>query len=141
MGLHVFLFHFYSFLHHFKKKKDRSSHCGTAETNPTLNHEEVVGSTLASLSRLRIQHCYELRCRSQTRLGSGVTVALEQAGGYSSELAPSLGISTCHGCGPKDKKIIIIKFLKDILILFFKKDLFSFKIEKENTSTKFTFVF
>ena len=37
---------------------------------------------LASLSGLRIRSCHELRCRSQTRLGSGFAVA--QAGSYSS---------------------------------------------------------
>ena len=39
-----------------------SSHCGPAETNPTRN-EEVEGRSLASISRLRIQHCRELWCR------------------------------------------------------------------------------
>ena len=32
--------------------------------------------SLASLSGLRIQHCRELQCRWQTRLGSDVAVAL-----------------------------------------------------------------
>jgi len=32
--------------------------------------------SLASLSGLRIRHCYELWCRLQTRLGSGVAVAM-----------------------------------------------------------------
>ena len=31
---------------------------------------------LASLSELRIQHCYKLRCKLQTRLRSGVAVAV-----------------------------------------------------------------
>ena len=39
-----------------------SSHCGPAETNPTRN-DEVEGRSLASISRLRIQHCRELWCR------------------------------------------------------------------------------
>ena len=34
---------------------------------------------LASLSGLMIQHCHELQCRSQTRLGSCVAVAVVQA--------------------------------------------------------------
>ena len=51
--------------------------------------------SLALLSGLRIQCCQELRCRSQMRLGSSVTVALAQAGGYSSDSTPSLGISKC----------------------------------------------
>ena len=52
--------------------------------------------SLASLSGLRIQHCCELCCRSQTRLGSGVTVAVAQASSYSSNSTPSLGTSICH---------------------------------------------
>ena len=44
-------------------------------TNPTRNHEVAVRS-LALLSGLRIRHCHELWCRSQTQLGSRVAVAL-----------------------------------------------------------------
>ena len=40
--------------------------------------------SLASLTGLRIRHCHELWCRSQTRLGSGIAVALAQAGSNSS---------------------------------------------------------
>ena len=43
--------------------------------NPTGLHEGVVGF-LAWLSGLRIWHCHELWCRSQTRLGCGVAVAV-----------------------------------------------------------------
>ena len=32
--------------------------------------------SLASLSRLRIQHCHKLQSRLQTQLGSGVAVAV-----------------------------------------------------------------
>ena len=39
---------------------------------------------LASPSELRIQHCRELWCKSQMWLGSGVAVALVQAGSNSS---------------------------------------------------------
>ena len=78
----------------------RSSDGGAAETNLTRNHEAAVRS-LASLSGLRILCCCELCCRSQTRLGSGVAVAVVQAIGYSSESVPSLGISICHRYGPK----------------------------------------
>ena len=60
--------------------------------------------SLASLSGLRIWRCHELWCRLQTRLGSGIAVAVVQAHGYSSDLIPSLGTSTCHGCGPKNQK-------------------------------------
>ena len=60
--------------------------------------------SLASLSGLRIQHCHELWCRSEIRLGSLIAVAVTQAGGYSSDLNPSLGTSICHRCGPKKVK-------------------------------------
>ena len=59
---------------------------------------------LASLSRLRIRRCRELGCRSQTRLGSRVALAVVQAGGYSSDSTPSLGTSIRHGCGPRKGK-------------------------------------
>ena len=58
-----------------KKKKIRSSHHGTAETNLIRSHE-VSGRSLASLSGLRIWCCCELWCRLQTLLGSGVAVAV-----------------------------------------------------------------
>ena len=48
-----------------------------------------VGS-LASLSGLRIPHCSELWCRSQTQLGSDVAVAVVQAHCCSSDWNPSL---------------------------------------------------
>ena len=59
---------------------------------------------LAFLSGLRIRCCHELWCRLQTWLGSGIAVAVAVAGGYSSDLTPSLGISICQGWGPKQKK-------------------------------------
>ena len=40
---------------------------------------------LASLSGLRILRCRELWCRSKTRLGSGVAVAVVWAGSHSSD--------------------------------------------------------
>ena len=46
-------------------------------TNLTRNHE-------ASLSGLRIRRCREPWCRSQMQLGSGIAVALVQAGNHSS---------------------------------------------------------
>ena len=52
--------------------------------NLTRNHE-VVGSIPGLASGLRIRHCCELWCRSQTRLGSHIAVALAQAGSNSSD--------------------------------------------------------
>ena len=68
--------------------------------------------SLALFSGLRIRHCRELRCRSQTRLGSGVDVAVAQASSYSSNQTSSLGTSICCRCGTKkrqkkDQKIYI----------------------------------
>ena len=60
--------------------------------------------SLASLSRLRIQHCLELWCKSQRWLGCRVSVAVVQASSYSSDLNPSLGTSIRHRCGPEMEK-------------------------------------
>ena len=80
-----------------------SSCLGTAETNPTRNHEVAV-QFRASLSGLRIQCWCELWYRSQTQLGSGITVALVQADSCSSKWTPSLGTSTCAGAALKNRK-------------------------------------
>ena len=71
--------------------------------------------SLASLSGLRILHCHELWCRSQVQLGSGVAVAVAQAGDYSSDSAPSLGTCMCQGCGPEKtkKSVLHIVYLLD----------------------------
>ena len=75
-----------------------------------------VGS-LAPLSGLRIQRCYELWCRAQTWLGSDVAVTMAEASGCSSDKIPGLGTSIGCGCGPKKKKckvnikIFLIKWL------------------------------
>ena len=65
------------------------------------------------LSGLTIRHCRELWCGLQKRLGSRVAVALVSAGGYSSNVTPSLETSMCLGSGPrnskKDKKKLKIK--------------------------------
>ena len=58
--------------------------------------------SLASLSGLRIWHGRELWCRSQTRLGPGMAVAV--AGSNSSNWTPSLEISICCRCSPKKTK-------------------------------------
>ena len=60
--------------------------------------------SLVSLSGLRIQHCCELWCRSQTWLRSGVTIAVVQASGYSSDSTPSLGTYICCGCSLRKTK-------------------------------------
>ena len=57
--------------------------------------------SLASLSGLRILHCHELWYRWQTRLGSGVTVAVAQASSCSYDQTLSLGLSIYCGCGSK----------------------------------------
>ena len=54
--------------------------------------------SLASLSASRIGRCRELWCRSKSRLGSCVAVAVVEAGSCSSDSTPSLGTSTCHRC-------------------------------------------
>ena len=59
---------------------------------------------LASLSALRIQCCHELRCRLQMQLGSGIGVAVVEAGSCSSNLIPSLGTSICRRDSTKSKK-------------------------------------
>ena len=67
--------------------------------------------SLASPSGLRIWRCCELWYRTQTRLRSGVAVAVVKAGSYSSDQTPSLGTSICFGCSlkktkrPKKKKL------------------------------------
>ena len=64
--------------------------------NPTSIHKDLVGF-LASFSGLSIQHSLQM--------GLGfciiVAVAVAMAGSCSSDLAPSLGTSTCFTCGPK----------------------------------------
>ena len=65
--------------------------------------------SLALLSGLRIGRCHELWCRLQMWLGSGIAMAVAVAGNCCSNLTPSLGTSTCHGCSPKKKRIWINK--------------------------------
>ena len=60
--------------------------------------------SLASISGLRNWHCHELWCRLQMCLGSHIALAVVSAGGYSSDLTPSLGSSICHRCSPKRTK-------------------------------------
>ena len=60
--------------------------------------------SLLLLSGLRIWQCCELWCASQTRLRSGVAVAVPAASIYSSDLTPSLGTSIRCGCSLKKTK-------------------------------------
>ena len=55
------------------QKYFRSSHCGATETSQSMRTQV---QSLALLSGLRIQHCLELWCRSQTWLESHVAVAV-----------------------------------------------------------------
>ena len=57
------------------KHKTGSSRHGSVVTNPTRIQEDTVPS-LALLSGLRIWGCQELRCQSQTWLGSCIAVAV-----------------------------------------------------------------
>ena len=59
----------------FKNSNDRSSHCGAGQQIRLLSMRMQVRS-LASLSELRIWHCCEQWCRSQTWLGSLIAVAV-----------------------------------------------------------------
>ena len=86
-----------------KNNYNRSSRCGTVETNP-LGTMRLQVPTLALLSGSGIWCCRELWCRSPKRLGSGVAVAVVQARSCSSNWTPSLGTSICHGRSPKNQK-------------------------------------
>ena len=56
--------------------------------------------SLALLSGSAIRPCHGLWYGSQIRLGSGVAVAVAQAGSCISDSTLSLGTSMCHGYGP-----------------------------------------
>ena len=51
---------------------------------------------------LRIQHCHDLRCRSQTQLRSPNCCGRDQQ--LQLQSIPSLGTSICYRCGPKKQK-------------------------------------
>jgi len=73
--------------------------------------------SLASLGGLRIGCCCEVWCRSKTRLGSGIAMAVEWAGSWSSNLTASLGTSMCCRCGPKKKKKKVLMHLTHTRLL------------------------
>ena len=66
-----------------------------------LGSMRVHVQSLALLGGLRIWHCRDLWCRSQMHFGSGVAMAVVYAGGYSSDLTPSLGVSICRRFSPQ----------------------------------------
>ena len=96
MGRHTHTYRHKAFI----KQGFRSSCCGPVEMNPTSNHE-VVGLTPGLPQWVKDLTLRELRRRLQTRLGSGVAVAVVQAGSSSSDLIPSLGTSIYSRCSPK----------------------------------------
>ena len=55
---------------------------------------------LALIGGLRIWHCCDMQCRSQTRFRCMV-VAVAEASSCSSNQTPSLGTPTCWKCSPK----------------------------------------
>ena len=61
-------------LTHGIEKKHQSFHCDAAEMNLIAMRIQV--RPLASISGLRIQHCLELWCRSQTWFRSFIAVAV-----------------------------------------------------------------
>ena len=75
------------------------------DKNPTKCLWGCVWS-LALLSGLRIQYCRKMQCRSQMWFASGVAVAMAEVCSCRSNLTPSSGVSTCHRCSSKKKKII-----------------------------------
>ena len=62
------------------KDTGRRSCCGAAETNLTSIHEDARWIPDPTQG-VRIRHCCEMWCRSQTQLGSGVAVAVVLASG------------------------------------------------------------
>ena len=85
---------------HLKIMTLQSSFRGSGVTNPTSIHEDE--GSISGLAQWVRFWCYpELWWRSETKLGSRVAVAAEEASSSSSNLTPSLGTSICHRCCPK----------------------------------------
>ena len=80
------------------KNTFRRSQHGSAQMTLTGIREDA-GLIPGLAQRVRIWRCRELWCRLETRLGSGVAVAVVEAGGCSSDWTPSLGTSVC----PKER--------------------------------------
>ena len=74
MYVHILFLILYSIMF-YHKWLDRSSCCGVLEMNLTRNHD-IAGLIPGLTWWVRIWHCCELWCRSQTCLGSGVGVAV-----------------------------------------------------------------
>ena len=94
-------------------------------TNPTRIHEDVdlIPGLAQWVKGLDLLNPDELWCRLQTWLGSRIAVAVVEARSYSSDWTPSLGTSTCCGCGPKKsnkkkRKIIKLSLFTDDIILY-----------------------
>ena len=68
----------------------------------TIIHEDV--GSIPGFSGLRIPCCPNLCCSLQMRLVSCVAVAVVSASSCSFDSTPSLGISICHRCDPKEKE-------------------------------------
>ena len=94
------ILHYHSRGFHLKNKQEFSSWLSSKLTVLVSTRKWV--QSLASITGLRMQHCRELWCRSQTSLRYCVVVAVVQASSYTQ--TPSLGISKCCGAALNSKK-------------------------------------